>query len=257
MKKRFWLLLATITLCCVSAFAHNKPDHEREGSIRVTMACEGATVPGGTLTLYRVGDVQKEAEAYSFRLTKEFAQSDTSLENLNAALAQSLKNYATEQALTGQTEPISQEGHVAFSELTAGLYLLVQEEAASGYYRTEPFLVTLPVNGNGTYIYDVDASPKVEVEEKPSHPDKPTPPPEVPVEPPRSEEPQTPPGSADTSDTPKIPGTPTTEILETSPPLTDGLPQTGQLNWPVPVLAVLGMALLAMGVFVKRSGYEK
>ena len=250
MRKHIALLLATIMLCCVSAFAHNVPDLNREGSIRVTMRCEGKSVPGGTLTLYRVGDVQEEDGNFSFRLSEDFAGSEASLERLNAALAEALMTYARNEDPEGTTADIDREGRVEFPGLKAGLYLLVQEEAASGYFRADPFLVSIPMTEDGKYVYDVDASPKVEVVEKPDPPDRPPHEPPPPDEPPLSE----PPGESPT-EPPEEP--PTAEIPDEPPPLTPGLPQTGQLNWPVPILAVLGMALLTLGFLVKRSGYEK
>lgn len=36
-----------------------------------------------------------------------------------------------------------------------------------------------------------------------------------------------------------------------------GLPQTGQMNWPVPVLAALGAALIAAGLIVSRSARKR
>ena len=197
-----------------------------------------------------MGDVQ---ENYTFRLTEDFAESRAELGQLNAALAETLKDYANDQNLTGKTEEIGRDGRVEFAGLKVGLYLLVQEQAAPGYYKADPFLVTLPMTENGEYVYDVDASPKVEVKDKPSRPDRPTTPdkPEEPGEPTQPDEPETPP------ETPEGPETPTTEIPETPPPLDPTLPQTGQLNWPVPALAVLGMALLAIGFLVKRNSYEK
>ena len=50
--------------------------------------------------------------------------------------------------------------------------------------------------------------------------------------------------------------------LETVPPsvvTTPSLPQTGQLNWPIPVLAVLGFALVVVGIVLKtrkKATYE-
>lgn len=247
MRKHLALLAAAVMLCCVSAFAHNVPDLSREGSIHVTMRCEGDEVSGGTLTLYRVGEVQEDDGNFSFRLSEDFAGSEASLEKLDAALAAELQDYAKEQNLEGVTEEIGGKGNVDFPGLKAGLYLLSQNRAASGYYRAAPFLVSIPMTENGEYVYDVDASPKVEVKEKPDRPDRPTPPDEP-------DKPDTP----DTPETPEEPDEPPiVEIPDTPPPLAPTLPQTGQLNWPVPVLAVLGMALLALGFLVKRSGYEK
>ena len=261
MKKRLSLLLAAVMLCCVSALAHNVPDLTKDGSIHVTMRCEGEEVPGGTLTLYRVGEVQEESDNFSFRLTEDFAGSEAALDKLDAALASALKNYARDEDLEGVTADIDREGRAAFTGLKAGLYLLVQEKAAPGYYKADPFLVTLPMAEDGEYVYDVDASPKVE--EKPDRPDKPDEPkephkPDQPKEPEKPIPPDKPDQPTEPDAPPKEPDQPpVVEIPDTPPPLAPTLPQTGQLNWPVPVLAVLGMALLALGFLVKRSGYEK
>lgn len=57
-----------------------------------------------------------------------------------------------------------------------------------------------------------------------------------------------------TSPTPSpTPGT----IWWQSPYGSGGLPQTGQLNWPVPVLATLGAALIAAGLILSRSARKK
>lgn len=45
-----------------------------------------------------------------------------------------------------------------------------------------------------------------------------------------------------------------------SAPTTPTLPQTGQLNWPIPVLAVVGLALVAAGIVLKnrkKAAYEE
>lgn len=103
----------------------------------------------------------------------------------------------------------------------AGLYLLVQTRAEEGNYVFNPFLISMP-NWDGTgYNYEVDATPKVGT-------------------PPETE-----------------PTTETTEPKPTEPKL----PQTGQLNWPVPLLAVAGLVLFTAGWYLrfgrKKDGYEE
>lgn len=55
--------------------------------------------------------------------------------------------------------------------------------------------------------------------------------------------------------------TPETEPSAPTTPSEPKLPQTGQLNWPVPLLAVLGLGLLSIGWLLcfgkKKDGYEK
>lgn len=55
-------------------------------------------------------------------------------------------------------------------------------------------------------------------------------------------------------------GTASRKTTQTPPAqeVLSALPQTGQLNWPVPVLAVIGVVLVAAGVVLKkRSGQNE
>lgn len=217
------LFLAAFLFCSVSiaVFAHEAPDPSQRGSISVQMTYDNRPVAGGSLTLYRVGDVKEDDGSYSFVLSGDFSVSEADLSDISSVnQARELAKYAENRKLSGETAQIGDDGEAAFTELELGLYLLVQDEPADGYHKAAPFMVSIPMNENGTYIYTVDASPKVELQKAP------------------------------------IPETPVT-------PRPDGpaLPQTGQLNWPIPVLAVLGLGLFCAGWLLcfgrKRGCYEK
>ena len=222
------LFLAVLLLCTVgvTAAAQNVPDLSWKGSITVTMRQGETAVSGGSLTLYRVGEVREEDGNYSFVLTGDFTGCGQSLTNIQSAqLAKNLAQYVADHDLIGTTSEIDSSGTVTFPQLTLGLYLLVQNKAASGYNKAEPFLVSVPMRENGAYVYDVNASPKVEVQ-KTSEPGD------------------------------SVPKNPSTSTTSTSGKSNSKLPQTGQLNWPVPVLAVSGMCLFAIG-WMLRSGKKK
>lgn len=215
MKKRILSLLIVFALlfCNVTAFAHDVPDMERTGSISVTMKMGETVVPGGALTVYRVGEIHEDDGNYDFQLTGDFVSSDVSLDDIQSPeTAASLATYAKGNEISGIIKKVDDNGKAVFSELQLGLYLVVQNKAASGYKKAKPFLVSVPAVEDGLYVYDVDASPKVEVEKAPD----PTP----------------------------------------TPPR---LPQTGQLNWPIPVLTVLGIALFIVGwaLYRKKDAHEK
>ena len=230
MKKITSILTVIIMLCCFSStvFADNVPDLTMRGSIQITM-CSGDTyVPGGNLTLYKVGDIYEDNGNYSFVLTDSFAGSGETLDDIQSAqLADDLARYAERNSITGTNKEIDQNANIAFTDLDLGLYLLVQEQAAEGYNKVSPFLVSVPMQENGAYVYDVDASPKVELE-KVTEPDTPDTPPNTP-------------------DTPTNPG--------------GKLPQTGQLNWPIPVLVACGLGLFIIGWWMrfrgKKDSYER
>lgn len=208
----------------MKAYAHEVPDMTKKGYIHITMQMNGEAVPGGTLTLYRAGVVDEDdgnysfvpeeafrewgdafGEGNSFREAYSFGEEDFFEKGDSARLAERLAEYVREQGMTGTTRKIGADGTVLFADLELGLYLLVQDAAAEGYNKAAPFLVGVPMTENESYIYDVDASPKVELTKAPAEP----------------EQPETPTG-------PK-------------------LPQTGQLNWPIPLLVVMGLCLLSAG----------
>lgn len=159
MKRRIYtllIMLAVLGSMRVTGAAHGVPDPTREGSIRIDM--DG--ISGGCLTVYRVGEICEDDANYSFVLTGDFQHCGISLADVNSeALAGELAQYA--KKLTGKTEKIGENGKVVFEGLEPGLYLFVQEEAAPGYYKINPFLVSLPGLVDGAYIYEVNASPKV------------------------------------------------------------------------------------------------
>ena len=206
MKQRKWIavLLAVLALALpVRVQAHDVPDLSRKGSVTVTVRMGDTPISGGSLTLYRVGDIAEDDGNYSFALTEAFLASGASLDDLSAPdLAETLAGYAGNTS--GVTKTIAADGSAAFTELELGLYLAVQTDAAPGYSRLAPFLVSVPYMEDGTYQYEIDATVKGELERTPT-----------PTEPEKPSDPS--------------------------------LPATGQLNWPIPVLATLGVLLFATG----------
>ena len=239
-KLNISLVLALILCCAISmtAFAHPVPDMDKKDcSISVTMHSGSTNVGGGALTLYRVGEVQEDDGNYSFEPTGDFASCGESFENIQSAgLAKALADYAATEKISGTTKNIDDKGNAKFDGLVPGLYLLVQNQSAEGYYKAEPFLVSVPYLENGVYKYNVDATPKVEVKKEPEATPTPTPTPTP------SPTPTPPPGNPPVK-TPTVPSKPT-------------LPQTGQLNWPIPILTVSGLVLFVLG-WVLRFGRKK
>lgn len=230
--KRLSALALALCLCgaaALPAYAHDVPDETRTGSVSFAMTYDGAAVGGGSLTLYRVGDVAEDNGNYSFALSDAYegcagvdlgALSDMESVDL-PGVAQTLADYTTENDVQATTTvEIGTDGTVTADGLTLGLYLVMQHQPASGYEAIAPFLVSVPMLENGVYVYDVDATPKM------------------------SELTKVPPQPV----TPQEPSSPTTPAVTTQ---STTLPQTGQLNWPVPVLTVAGLLLLLAGWYLR------
>lgn len=224
-NRRIFAIFAVLALLCalnIPVFAAEEPDMERECSVTIQMQDNGTPVPGGTLTIFRVGEIVMDDEGYFYVLTDAFAPSGLSLEDFSSStLAQALADYALNtDGLQSLTVELSQKGEVTVSSMPVGLYLFVQEQAAEGYKAVTPFLVTLPMFDGEQYQYDVDASPKISLEQAP--PEETTP----------------------TEPTPTVPDDPK-------------LPQTGQLNWPVPILVIAGLALIIFGWWLRLSRRDR
>ena len=214
-------LLALLFLLALPlpAAAHPVPDAQKDGqcSITVTMTYRGKALPGGTLVLYKVGDVAEEDGNYSFvpveAIRGDFAQfGDIQSPDLAGKLSK-LEDKLT--PVTALPQKVGEDGKVTFLNLPFGLYLVVQKTAASGYGKTAPFLVSVPYLYADEYQYDVTSQPKTDLER---------------------------------------------EVKPTAPPSSGGgkkLPQTGQLWWPVPVLACAGLGCIAVGLFRRREARDE
>ena len=250
------------------------------GTIRVALydSAKDKALSGGQLTLYRVAEVKRKNGDLSFEYCGDFYGCGIALGDLtDSTLADQLLEYMP-QGARGTTKTVDADGNVTFEDLELGLYLIVQSKASNGYAPIKPFLVSLPMAENGKWNYEVDASPKVggytpvnpdtppvpptPVPDKPGTPEQPTEPtnPDTPKNPDGPGNPVSP-GSPDSPvapgnpDSPVAPGNPDNPALAGHPDgaVMSGLPQTGQLNWPVPVLAVSGVLLFAAGWVLNKK----
>lgn len=268
-RKRLAAVLAALTLlvwCAAPAFALEVVDLSRTGSIKVSLydSETSEAVGGGTLTLYRVAKVQKDNANLSFVYTNGFEDCGVELGDLSEGeLAGRLaeKIAATAESTTVE---ISDFGAAEFGDLEVGLYLVVQTTAAENYNVINPFLVSVPIQENGSYVYDVDALPKVgtaakktpEPPDTPDTPDTPDKPDEENPNTPAAPGPDNPDGWVLGAHGEKIylnPEAPSPDNPNGHVMGAHGLPQTGQLNWPIPVLAVTGVVLVVAGIRLKKG----
>jgi len=271
--------LVLLAACALPTFAtsanikltdgHGNPN---TGSIHINLydSTNNKALSGGELTVYRVAEVQRKNGNLSFEYCGDFDGCAIELGDLtDSTLAGQLQEFLPANA-EGIVQAVGNDGNVVFDDLELGLYLVVQTKASNGYKPVNSFLVSLPMAEDGQWNYEVDASPKVgaytpEPETPPSPPDTPDKPdkPDTPDTPETPDNPDNPvsPGNPDnpvapgTPDNPVAPGSPDNPVLPGHPnnPVMNGLPQTGQLNWPIPVMAISGMLLFAFGWATDRK----
>lgn len=274
MVKKTWTKRMTAALVSVfltvsmslSAFAMGEPlDTGRTGSLTVTLAEQdtGKTVGGGGICLYKVADLTQDNGNYYYSMTETFAESGVSIMSTGQdEAAARLADYAAARELAGMTQVVGEDGTAAFANLELGIYLAVQTESADGWHPMSAFLVSIPmqIDGNGVWLYDLNANPKLE----PSGGGNSSRPGE------NSGGSSSRGGgggsSSSVTTTPQVVeiadeqiplGTIVTDIVDGDVPLAPlvvTLPQTGQLNWPVPVMAVSGLVLFAIGWYLAFHG---
>ncbi len=221
MKFKRWIAaLLTVWMLCPlpeTAWANEAPDFTEKGKITVEMTFNEQSVTGGSLSAYYVGKIQETDGNYSFVPSDEMGTFPESYDDItDSKLAEKIAAFVKEEKLSPRATAENKNGEVVFNNLELGLYLIVQDKASKGVKPITPFLVSMPMNEDGEYKYEVNAEGKFELKEAP------TTPPET-----------TKPGDPDSK-----------------------LPQTGQLNWPIPVLAVIGLLLFSAG-WMLRFGKGK
>lgn len=210
--KRFLIMVLSLVLALAimpfRSFASETIPPEKTGSITLTLKYKGEPIKDGYFSCIQVADMVQEDANYYFRQLLEpdviFRDTLPSVDDMYQMVYDNPTFFIGHKVSHTNTS-----GTVKFGGLKPGLYLIIQETASKGYTAAKPFLVSVPYDMDGKYIYDVDATVKAELK-------------------------------------------PTTETVPTEPtkptsPSGDKIPQTGQLTWPVPVLALTGMVFFVLG----------
>lgn len=225
-NKLFSLLLALTVVFSASltAHAHEAVDLDRLGSITVSVKYDGKAISGAKFTCIQMAYVREtkgtESGFHFYRLFDDVLIEDDRVTKDAAALAQELETVYKDNKdrfdFREWTLETGKDGKVTFHSLEPGLYLIRQPSATPGYTKMAPFLVSVPyvVKDSGGWHYEYDVNASAKSELE-KEPEPTAPPPTKPTDP--------------------------------------SLPQTGQLWWPVPLLAVAGMTLFAAGFALSRG----
>ncbi|MBO7253587.1 MAG: Cna B-type domain-containing protein [Oscillospiraceae bacterium] len=275
------LLLAVLPLKVMA----QQFDYNRKGSISVTLAANDSKLPmaGAEFSVYYVATVGINTDGnLNYIYTGDFAPSGISLDDPD--LVQKLNAFVSTTNITAKKMVTDSQGMATCSNLALGMYFVKQTGDVKGFATCAPFLVTVPMQTDSGYQYDVNASPKTDVARVTDITIKKV---------------------WNTGGTSRIPASVTVqlmrgkEVVETAilnkqnnwqityqnMPLSDeyhikeinvpkgyaatyskmgyvftvintpALAQTGQLVWPIPVFALAGMLFLTIGfVFLRKPG---
>lgn len=147
MKKRMICAIAALVLALGSPA---RAMAAQSGSIRIWLGKAGEVTSGGSVTLYRVG----EAVGVGYRLSEAFGGGMVTWED---TLSMSLAAWLAERTdFVGIQLQLDADGYADFTDLSDGLYLLLQEQAVPGHEPMEPILVELPYEG----LWNIQVNPR-------------------------------------------------------------------------------------------------
>ncbi len=167
MSRKIIILAVTVLLllnCSLTVFAEEF-DPQKTGSVCVTLTEQDTkeTIVGAELSLYYVASLRMNPNGnLSYVYTEEFEQCNADLDD--SALAGILDSFVSDHKVSSRKLTTDAEGGVRYNELPLGLYFIKQTGTVAGFVPCSPFLVTVPGEADGGFVYDVDASPKTEVE---------------------------------------------------------------------------------------------
>ena len=246
--KKMMVLMLVFLISCTIGVSAQTIDPDQTGSLTVSLQYNDTPISGGTLTLYRVANIVCGEDGYEFTLSDGFENTALSLENLQSSqTVGAFVSYAKNNNFDGLVRKVPQNGVVSYEDLTVGLYLVAQYENPESYLVIEPFFVTVPLEIGDETVYDVDATPKVSIDEdlspgdRPDDSDNPDDEPDEDVDYPEK------PDNPDDSHTPENPDFPGTTTTPNPPDESEKIPQTGQLKWPIPILTLVGLFSIVIG----------
>lgn len=223
MRKRLCaMIMALLLLCCLpmAASAETLVDLDKEGSITVKAVYKKVPLEGMKLNCIQVGELVPNDDVYYFKSLYHDAVYDS--ENIHdSEHPAKMLELVQDSASVGYTKSADKDGNIKFEKLKPGLYLIYQTESfekAGNKYEIDEFFVSIPYDGK--YHVNANCKPGLDL-----YPEEPTCPPGCP------------PGSSSGK---------TNKVTK--------LPQTGQLSWPVPVMAVTGMFFFALGWWLCFGG---
>ncbi len=154
------LLLAT----CVITVSAEEFDPEKTGSISVTLTEQYEKMPiaGAELNVYHVATVDINSGGnLNYIYTDDFSGIGIAMDDPD--LAAKLDTYLSENEVKAIQVCTDTNGMASCTDLPLGLYFIRQTNAVEGFAPCTPFLVTIPMESADDYVYAVNASPKTEV----------------------------------------------------------------------------------------------
>lgn len=156
------LALWILVLLPVQVFGQ-EVDPDKRGSASVSLVSPDGEQPmeGAEFSVYHVATVEDVDGSLLYTYTGAFAGCGVALDD--PELAEKLDAYVSDKAIPAEKITCDAQGNAVCRNLQLGLYLFKQTGMVSGFAPCVSFLVTVPMETEAGMVYDVDASPKTDV----------------------------------------------------------------------------------------------
>ena len=173
MRRNSKLLAITMLIAAVlffmpvfKAFAYELPDVDKPSSLSMTLKSsddDSKVAAGAEITCYLVAKM-KVAGGVSYEFTDPYKACGLDIENkITQSMIDDLLDYTIDNNVTGITAVSDSNGDVVFDGLVNGLYLIAATSLPEGFTSFVPFMYYLPYyaeDGSG-WVYDGVAEPKI------------------------------------------------------------------------------------------------
>ena len=164
-RKILTVCLAVLLLVtCVVTVSAEKFDPLKTGSISVTLAEQHKKTPivGAELSMYYIATVGINTNGeLNYIYTDAFDKTGIAIDD--PELVTKLDAYLSENEEEAIQLCTDANGMAGCTDLQLGMYFIRQTNTVEGYAPCTPFLVTVPMENAEGYVYAVNASPKTEV----------------------------------------------------------------------------------------------
>lgn len=169
-KMRLLSVLIAAVLFLVPAravFGAGSLDPDQKASLTMTLksADEEVKVASGVeVSIYLVAEGKYSSSGIDFVLTDEYAASGLDLNGkITQSMIDDLRHYTLEKNISGTSQVSDADGLVKFEGLKSGFYLVMATSLPQGFTSFVPFLYSLPYYSAeaGSWKYDGVAEPKI------------------------------------------------------------------------------------------------
>lgn len=163
-------LLVIAVLFCMPAYkslAYEAPDASKTSSLSMTLKSsddDSKVAAGAEITLYLVAKMKVSGNYFNYEFESDYAASGLDLDNkITQSMIDNLVDYTLAKGITGQTKTSDDNGDVTFDGLVNGLYLVTATSLPEGFTSFVPFMYYLPyyADDGSAWVYDGVAEPKI------------------------------------------------------------------------------------------------